>query len=169
MTFPRMLSSRRWLFDHIPTASEPTEGAAIEQYDQAILITNGDIYLCTDATPNALIWVKSGIAAFADEDQFIIPGTLLNAPYFLIQKVKYAGIINSFTASCTSLLTAGTYTVKINGTNVTGLTTVTNTVSSTETNATANNIFVVGDIITITFANSLTLLNFQGQLSTTRS
>lgn len=106
--------------------------------------------------------------SMAEEDQLTIPGTLLNATYFLIQKAKHAGTITSFVASCASLLTAGTYTIRINGVAVTGLTNVTNTITSTETNATAANTFVAGDVITISFTGSLTLLNFQGQLSTTR-
>lgn len=61
-----------------------------------------------------------------------------------------AGTILSVAQAATSFGTAGTYTVAINGSTVTGLSAITNTTSRTITSATAANTFAVGDIITIT-------------------
>lgn len=165
---------RNWRSDHNPLSAEITTGGAIELYNPYINTVSRDLWYCTsvdDLAPNqSLQWTQilTGLVNVADNYPVLIPGTLLNAAYTIILKAKYSGTITSFVASCTSLVTAGNYTIKINNTSVTGLTSITNTVAVTETNATANNTFVVGDSISITFSGSLTLLTFQGQLSITR-
>lgn len=166
--------TRNWRGDHNPLPTETTVSGNVEIYNPYINTESNEVWLCTSVdplTPNQnLTWKKmmTGSTVFPEEDQITIAGTLLNSTYYLVQKAKHTAVITSFVASCASLLTAGTYTIRINGVAVTGLTGVANTVSSTETNATANNTFGPGDVVTITFAGSLTLLNFQGQLSTTR-
>lgn len=105
---------------------------------------------------------------FEEEIPITLGGTLINATYYLVQKAKHAGTITGFIASCASLVTPGSYTIRINNTAVVGLSGITNTTISTEIAAISANTFEVGDTVTITFAGSLTLVNFQGQLSTVR-
>jgi hypothetical protein len=92
-----------------------------------------------------------------------------NNVYNIVLYAPFAGTISAFTQSATSLGTAGTYTIKVNSTSVTGLTTVVNTTAITRTVATAANTFVVGDAISITFASTVTLTNFCYQLEYTRT
>ncbi len=92
-----------------------------------------------------------------------------NNVYNIVLYAEFAGTITAFTQSATSLGTAGTYTIKINSTGVTGLGTITNTTAITRTAATAANAFVIGDAISITFASTVTLVNFCYQLSYTRT
>lgn len=84
----------------------------------------------------------------------------------IAQYMPFAGTINSFVHATAS----GTVsvTIKINGTNVTGL--VTSASSSVETNATATaaNTFTVGDTISIEFASAASPVDFRGTLIYTR-
>lgn len=104
-----------------------------------------------------------------DHIPFHLLGTLLNQKYVIIPKAKYAGTINTLVQSTTSLGTAGNFTVKIGSTSVTGLAAITNATSSTETTATAANVFAIGDEVSITFASTIALVDFFGQLSVMRS
>lgn len=92
-----------------------------------------------------------------------------NNVYNIVLYAPFAGTITAFTQSATSLGTAGTYTIKVNSTSVTGLTTVTNTTAITRTAASAANTFVIGDAISITFASTVSLTNFCYQLEYTRT
>jgi len=99
-------------------------------------------------------WETFGGSATVN-DGFIIPvikaATANDVAYFTIF-APYAGTILSCSQLSDSLGTAGTYTVSINGVNVTGLTTITNTVSKTTTTATAVNTFAVGSVIKVTLS-----------------
>jgi hypothetical protein len=85
--------------------------------------------------------------------------------YVVVLKAKNPFTITGFTQQATSLGTAGTYTIAINGTSVTGLTTVANTTTITETSATALNTVSVGDQVTITLAGIVTPVGWVGALS----
>ena len=89
MAFPTIISGRKWLFDHTPGASEPTGSAAIEQYDEAIVTTTGDNYICLDATVNALVWLLvaggSAIAFFPT----IVGNTQAGTATYQVQSGQY--------------------------------------------------------------------------------
>lgn len=140
-------------------------GAAVKAPD---LITTNVISassLATDSSGKII----AGSFTIADSMGTLIGGTLLNSSYFVIQKAKFAGTITSFVAKTGTIGTAGTYTISINGTPVTGLNAVANTTGSVETNATAANTFAINDVIEITFASTIANSNFEGQLSFTRT
>lgn len=90
-----------------------------------------------------------------------------NVRYFTVSAPCNGTIIN-VTQTAQSFLTAGNYTIAINGVNVTGLVSITNSTGVVTTAATANNTFVIGDPITITFASSLTGVFWEGTLRYTK-
>lgn len=102
----------------------------------------------------ATTWETFGGSATVN-DGFSIPvikaATANDIAYFTLF-APYAGTILSCSQLSDSLVTAGTYTVSINGVNVTGLTTVTNTVAKTTTTATAANTFALGSTIKVTLS-----------------
>lgn len=98
-----------------------------------------------------------------------IIGTVGNSTYSYFLKMKKAGTITGFVQAAGSLITAGTYTININGTPVSGLTSVANTTAITETLATGANTYAAGSTISVTIAGTLTLINFWGQLSVTEA
>lgn len=75
--------------------------------------------------------------------------------YTFTQNAASAGTILSCAQAATSFVTAGTYTVAINGVTVTGLSAITNSTSKTVTTATAANTFAVGDVITLTLGGTV--------------
>ena len=83
-------------------------------------------------------------------------GAIVNQAYDISVRMSYGGTITGITTKSTTTAVAGTYTVAISGTSVTGLTTVANGASGVRTNtaATAANTFVTGDYITITLAGA---------------
>lgn len=83
-------------------------------------------------------------------------GTIVNQAYDISVRMPFGGTIMGVTTKSTTTAVAGTYTVAISGTSVTGLTTVANGASGVRTNtpATAANTFVAGDYITITLAGA---------------
>ena len=83
-------------------------------------------------------------------------GTIVNQAYDIAVRMPFGGTIMGITTKSTTTAVAGTYTVAISGTNVTGLTTVANGASGVRTNtaATSANTFVTGDYITITLAGA---------------
>ena len=83
-------------------------------------------------------------------------GTIVNQAYDISVRMPFGGTIMGITTKSTTTAVAGTYTVAISGTSVTGLTTVANGASGVRTNtaATAANTFVTGDYITITLAGA---------------
>lgn len=116
-------------------------------------------------------WETFGGSATVN-DGFSIPviksATANDVSYFTVF-APYAGTILSCSQLSDSLGTAGTYTVSINGVNVTGLTTVTNTVSKTTTTATGANTFAVGSTIKVTLSASVaTAVNISFTLLTSK-
>ena len=85
--------------------------------------------------------------------------------YVLVAKAKDPFTITGFVQQATSLATAGTYTININGVAVTGLSAVANTTAITETAATALNSVSAGDQVTIVFAAIATPVAWVGSLS----
>jgi len=89
---------------------------------------------------------------------FTIPiikaATASDVAYFTLY-APCAGVIVSCSQIADSLGAAGTYTVSIDGVNVTGLTTVTNVASKTTTLATGANTFSVGSTIKITLSGAV--------------
>lgn len=93
-----------------------------------------------------------------------------SATYVLVAKAKSPFTITGFVQQATSLGTAGTYTININGVAVTGLSAVTNTTSITETSATAANTVSAGDQVTIVFSGTIaTPVGWVGSLSILRT
>jgi hypothetical protein len=100
----------------------------------------------------------NGLSGVAPTVGFTIPvikaATALDVAYFTLY-APYAGTILSCSQIADSLGTAGTYTVSIDGVNVTGLTNVTNVASKTTTLATGANTFSVGSTIKITLSGAV--------------
>lgn len=95
-------------------------------------------------------------------------GTLANQTYNFLVSAPFAGRVLALSQSANSLVTAGNYTVKINGTNVTGLAAITNATSKTTTPATGAYDFAVGDTISVTFASTSALIDWFGELLITK-
>ena len=89
--------------------------------------------------------------------------------YIIVTKSKYPFTITGFVQQATSLGTAGTYTVSINGVAVTGLSAVANTTTITETAATALNSVSAGDQVTIVLTGITTPTGWVGSLSIVES
>ena len=85
--------------------------------------------------------------------------------YVLVAKAKDPFTISGFVQQATSLATAGTYTININGVAVTGLSAVANTTAITETAATALNSVSAGDQVTIVLTGIVTPVGWVGSLS----
>jgi hypothetical protein len=85
--------------------------------------------------------------------------------YYLAVKAKDPFTITGFVQQATSLGTAGTYTVSINGVAVTGLSAVANTTAITETAATALNSVSAGDQVTIVLTGIVAPVGWVGSLS----
>jgi len=84
--------------------------------------------------------------------------------YVLVTKAKNPFTITGFVQQATSLGTAGTYTVFINGVAITGLTAVANTTTINETAATALSVSA-GDQITIVLTGIVAPVGWVGSLS----
>lgn len=91
-----------------------------------------------------------------------------NQTFYLVAKAPFAGTINILEAAQT---TSGTITaaIKINGTNVTGLSAVSVTSTPADTNATAANTFAIGDIVTLVTSSASSDLGFSFLLKITRT
>jgi hypothetical protein len=85
--------------------------------------------------------------------------------YVIVVKAKNPFTITGFVQQATSLGTAGTYTVSINGVAVTGLSAVANTTAITETAATALNSVNAGDQVTIVLTGIVAPVGWVGSLS----
>ena len=95
--------------------------------------------------------------------------TLVNdVEYPLILKAKHAGTITSLVEYAISAGVAGTYTVKVNTTGVTGLEAIANATALTETNATAANTFAIGDRVVFIPTGTTAVVGMTVQLSYTR-
>jgi len=85
--------------------------------------------------------------------------------YVLVTKSKNPFTITGFVQQATSLGTAGTYTVFINGVAITGLTAVANTTTINETAATALNSVSAGDQVTIVLTGIVAPVGWIGSIS----
>ena len=116
-------------------------------------------------------YVKTLIDLFGgskEEDIQFIFGDITNAKvYQLITKARYNFTINSI-ALQTDVGTA-TVAIKINGTNVTGMSAIGATNSIVDTNATAANSVAIGDIVTLTVSSIVTATSLSGNLKITRA
>lgn len=85
----------------------------------------------------------------------------------VLVRAPFAFTINSFTAD----LDSGTVTVavKINGTNVTGLSAVAVSSTKATTNGTAANTVAVGDVVALTFSSASTPIALRATINATRS
>ena len=77
--------------------------------------------------------------------------------YFFTLYAPCSGTMLSCTQKALSFTTAGTYTVKINSTDVGGLSTVTNSTTLTTTNATSANAFSISNTIKVVFSAAVVL------------
>lgn len=130
----------------------------------AITGASGEIWRNTTTNWNHF----GGSVVVADVMSFNLQA-VTNDPYNIVVVAKFAGTITGFAQSAKSLGTAGTYTIKINSTTVTGLSAIANTTAITDTAATALNTFAIGDAISVTFASTVSAVNWCGQLSYTRT
>lgn len=88
-----------------------------------------------------------------------IIASVINSTITLTAFAGCAGTILGVGEDAGSLTTAGTFAIKINGTTVTGLSAVTPTTAGSYTTASALNTFSRGDVITITYAGTLAIVN----------
>lgn len=95
MAVPIQINGREWLFDHAPGVAEPTGSAVIEQYDEAIVTTTGDNYLCLDATPSALVWLLIAGGAPISFSPTIVGNTQAGTATYQTQSGQYQKIGNA--------------------------------------------------------------------------
>ncbi len=94
--------------------------------------------------------IFGGTAVVVEQTTVAIVATLVNDKVYDIAVPNFSGTITGLTLRNTSVGTAGTYTAKINSTNITGLAAIANSATRTLTAATAANTFVNGDVISYT-------------------
>lgn len=132
-----------------------------------LLAAGATALIYRNTTTNWSIFGGTAQITFAFEKTFqAIAGG--DVRYFSVN-APCAGTITQCSQVAQSLGTAGSYTISINGVNVTGLTSVTNTTSKTTTSATAANTFSVGDTIAVTFTSTVAGVNWEGTLSYIRN
>jgi hypothetical protein len=112
------------------------------------LITGGvAIYKVISSTS----WqIFAGTAVVTESFNIAFSGTLVNNQVYDIVVPNFNGTITGLSLRNTSAATAGTYTAKIDGTNITGLAAIANSTTRTLTAATAANTFTSGQVISYT-------------------
>jgi len=112
------------------------------------LITGGvAIYKVMSSTS----WqIFAGTAVVTESFSIAFSGTLVNNQVYDIAVPNFSGTITGLSLRNTSAATAGTYTAKIDGTNITGLAAIANSTTRTLTAATAANTFTSGQVISYT-------------------
>lgn len=165
------------LLDYTPTT--PAEGDLIVVGPGGVGVTNSanslteldaNEFLCgvgvgqapvakTVAQMQALLGIDK--FAIAHNDNAPADGTVE-----VLVRVPFAGTINSLTVD----LDSGTVTiaVKINGTDVTGLSAVSASSTKATTNATAANTLAVGDVVSFTYSSASSPVNLRATLNCTR-
>lgn len=133
----------------------------------SLAITNADGEIWRNSTTNWNVFGGTSVVEFSFEKS-IAAFALGDVRYFTTAS-PCAGTILDCTQIDASAGTQGTYTIAINGVNVTGLTTVSNTTGRVTTSATAANVFALGNPITITFATTVTGINWEATLRYTRN
>jgi len=143
------------------------------------VILTGNTLVATDATLTITLtsvvagvnyWsLQGGTSVQAGNLEKTFSNAVANSyAYPLLLESESNGTITGITICASSAAVAGTFIVAINGTAVTGLNAVaTGTTTPLNYTATANNTYQVGDIITITFSGSTTLLDVTASLKIT--
>jgi hypothetical protein len=112
------------------------------------LITNATAYI---EKISATSWqVFAGTAVVTESFSIAFSGALVTNQVYDIAVPNFSGTITGLSLRNTSAVTAGTYTAKIDGTNITGLTAIANSTTRTLTAATAANTFTSGQVISYT-------------------
>ena len=94
--------------------------------------------------------VFGGTATVTECFNIAFSGTLVTNQVYDIAVPNFSGTITGLSLRNTSAVTAGTYTAKIDGTNITGLAAIANSTTRTLTSATAANTFTSGQVISYT-------------------
>jgi hypothetical protein len=124
---------------------------------------------CKVERPTTTAWaIFGGTATVQDCFPMTVGGTLANQSYDIVNFAPTSGTILGISTKCTSLGTAGTYTVAINGSTVTGLSAIANSTTRTYTSATAANTYLRGDYITITLAGTASAVDLFATLDVIR-
>ncbi len=143
-------------------------GAGTSLTGTAASLTAGNV--TTNANLTGPVTSSGNATTLITSIPFSAPSTVAvgNATVYLVAKSAFAGTINTLLAAQT---TSGTITaaIKINGTNVTGLSAVAVTSTPADTNATAANTFAIGDIITLVTSSASTDLGLSFNLKITRT
>lgn len=125
---------------------------------------------CKVERPTTTSWATfGGTATVQDCFTLSVGGALLNQSYDIVSYAPTTGTVLGVTTKSTSLGTAGTYTVAINGSTVTGLSAIANSTARTYTSASAANTYNRGDYITITLSGTITAVDLFATLDVTRS
>jgi hypothetical protein len=127
-----------------------------------IFSASGELKAITDADKTTNLTTPMKAVSFS------LPGTVTDVTVYLTTYAHCGGTINSVQNVQTS---AGTITaaVKINGTNVTGLGSISVTNSSQDVNATAANTFVAGDEITLVLSSASSAADLRGTVVYTQT
>jgi hypothetical protein len=125
------------------------------------------IYTLPDYAGTVGVVNTSGsIPSLIDEDQIYIQGAT-NKTYPIISKKIYAGTVNGIYGLKTSSGTC-TVAIQINGTNVTGLSSINVTSVAQDVAASALNAMVAGDRLTIVITSASAPVDLEGTLKITR-
>jgi hypothetical protein len=108
----------------------------------------------------------ASIVGFVSEGNFF-SGTVADSTITLVSKARFARTINGIYGLKTSAGTC-TVSVRINGTAVTGLGSLSVTSSTQDATATAANAIAIGDIVTLVISSSSSPANLQFTLQSTR-
>ena len=135
----------------------------------------GNVTQITDATSfleviSATEWeIFAGTSVVTECFNVAFSGVLVTNQVYDIAVPNFSGTITGLSLRNTSITTAGTYTAKIDGTNITGLAAIANSTTRTLTAATAANTFVSGQVISYTPTGITAVVNAFITLYYTRS
>lgn len=123
---------------------------------------NADGKIFRDTTTSWNIF--GGTAIIAYDFELNLPTLIDSVNYFFTVTAPCGGTILDVSQIAGTLVTAGTYTVAIEGANVGGLTGVTNTTAKTITAATSANTFLYGDAIFVSFSGTTSIVRWQATM-----
>lgn len=153
----------RALLDDADAAAQRTTlgvvAASLPENNTFVGDASGNPVAKTVAEMQALLGVDKVAIAYTDSAP--VDGTVE-----VLVRAPFAFTINSFTVD----LDSGTVTiaVKINGTNVTGLSAVSASSTKATTNGTAANTVAVGDVVSLTFSSASTPIGLRATINGTR-
>lgn len=142
-------------------SGDPEEVTATQLIEWLDTFSNGD-----GLVRSAGAWVR--LANAARQGTTVYVQTPADGTFTLTAKARIAGTIDGLYGLKTSAGTL-TLTVKINGTNVTGLASLSVTSSAQDATATAANVVAVGDRITLVIASTSGAADLEGTLQGTRT